>query len=135
MKCLIVVMAAAMLLPAGLFAEGVTVRADIPFQFLAGDQVLPAGSYQVRFDPEFRKIQFHSPESTATLFLLTKSFKRPEGAQADTGLLVFHKYGNVYALRNVWNPRQAKGYAAPVSKVERELARRMPAGEAAVGTH
>jgi hypothetical protein len=107
-------------------AEPLLSRAEIPFAFIVGDTTLPAGSYLVNFDPQTRQVQLSAPEGKASLFMLTKTVART-GETSGKGLLLFNKYGNTYALRTVWNPGQVKGFALPVSKVERELAKGGPA--------
>ena len=52
--------AAVFALAASAGAQTSILRMEIPFQFIAGDQVMPAGQYVVRIDEGFRRVQFFS---------------------------------------------------------------------------
>jgi hypothetical protein len=77
-------------------------RAHIPFQFLAGDSVLPAGTYLVRYDPAFRRVELVS-RGGLTWARFERQVARHNAATAN-GLLLFNKYGTAYALREIWRP-------------------------------
>jgi hypothetical protein len=74
-------------------------RFQIPFQFLMGDKVLPAGDYKVKIDTANMRIQLASWEDSASVNLTANT---PHRVAADTGKLVFHKYGRVLVLREMW---------------------------------
>lgn len=72
----------------------VVVRANIPFDFYAGDQKLPAGVYTLRVAVD-RRITLRNQETGQTCFLLGI----PADAVADTkASLIFDEVGGVYLL-------------------------------------
>jgi hypothetical protein len=90
----------------------------IPFQFLMGDKVLPAGEYKVEIDRANMRIQLSSGEYSAGVFLTANT---PHRAAADIGKLVFHKYGSVLVLREAWRSGANYGHELTASKAEREI--------------
>lgn len=118
-------------------AQKAGMRMDIPVPFLAGDQMLPAGSYVVRIDERFRLMQIEGWNVNASLRVATKSAVRP-AAKVERGSLQFDKYDNVYVLRNAFRGDESLGWALPQSQRERELAKSHPAHETtliAAGSH
>jgi hypothetical protein len=97
-------------------------RAEIPFQFFAGDKLLPAGEYEVYINPASYELQIRSFSNSAGMFvsLSRTELTRPS---ADRGKLVFHKYGSHYVLRRAWVPDRAQGFELPKSNTEREMAK------------
>jgi len=104
------------------YAETTSMRAHIPFQFRAGSALLPAGQYQVDYASAFSRLMLRATENGAGVYLPHWPTQRSATAP-QSGMLVFHKYGEHYFLRQVWSPGQSEGYELPASKVERELAR------------
>jgi len=74
-----------------------TVKANIPFDFYAGKQKMPAGSYRVGIDLETNMISFTDESGKHRVFLI--------GTAADEGdgrsLLVFEHSENAYALEEL----------------------------------
>jgi hypothetical protein len=97
-------------------------RVYIPFQFRAGDQALPAGDYRVNLDVAAGRVMLVLEDGTAGGYLPVRTALRT-GFLPETGMLVFHRYANLYFLRNLWRPAQSTGYELPRSKAEREMAR------------
>jgi hypothetical protein len=95
-------------------------RFQVPFQFLMGEKVLPAGDYKVNIDTANMRIQLASWEGSASVYLTANSLDR---ATVDTGKLVFHKYGRVLVLREMWRSGSNHGHELTVSKAEREVAK------------
>jgi hypothetical protein len=95
-------------------------RFHIPFQFLMGDKVLPAGDYNVTIDTANQRIEFASWQGSAGVSL---SANTPIGATSDakTGKLVFHRFGKVTVLRQMWRSGAKYGHELTSSKVEREM--------------
>jgi hypothetical protein len=96
-------------------------RFQVPFQFLMGDKVLPAGDYKVKIDTANMKIQLSSWEGSGSVNLTANT---PHRAVTNTGKLVFHKYGRVLALREMWRSGANYGHELTTSKAEREIAER-----------
>ncbi len=87
-----------------------TVRCEIPFQFIAGNQVLPAGEYRLTVDPDHMLFLIHSV-ANAESWMIRYS---PGGLGRDAdktgnGMLRFAKYGTQYFLTGVWEPGRVDG--------------------------
>ncbi len=109
----VAVIALAAALPA--FAQTNTYKAEIPFQFLAGDRTLPAGEYRIVVVPWTNRIEISAVESGDTLFLPGWT----GGGKGRPGTLTFARYGNRAFLRSV----DAGGRNAylPKTRAEREM--------------
>lgn len=77
-----------------------TMHFTVPFAFLAGDQMLPAGAYSVTFDKFNRAILQCRTGSCGTSVLVAFETAKPVRA-GDTGSLRFDQYGDFYVLRQV----------------------------------
>jgi hypothetical protein len=95
-------------------------RFHIPFQFLMGDKVLPAGDYNVKIDTANQRIELTSWQGSAAVCL---SANTPIGAVsgAEPGKLVFHRFGKVTVLRQMWRSGAKYGHELSFSKAEREM--------------
>ncbi len=94
------------------------VKADIPFDFIVGSNVLPAGTYTIA-SPGWRSsgaIEIQSKDSSYAT--LTTVFADDKVATKG-GELVFHRYGNQYFLAEVLCPTAAMTVHLPVSKQEK----------------
>jgi hypothetical protein len=108
------------LLAAGsLFAQiSSPVKANVPFDFSAGNITLPAGEYKIG--------TMHTP---GTLLIRGEgtqgSFVGAHAAQANgraaISKLVFHRYGDRYFLYQIWVKGEERGSELPMTKVEKEL--------------
>jgi hypothetical protein len=112
-------------------ARRITVQ--IPFDFVAGRTVLPAGSYTVRrvLNSSESALIFESKDGRSKATVITNSGgDAPERAQ-----VVFRQRGERFFLAEVSLPGTSSVRVAPESKEEkkiaRELAARAKAGEAA----
>jgi hypothetical protein len=106
--------------------NGTKLIADIPFEFSAGDQKLPAGKYVVTFiNPSsdqlvlrIRSIDGHN----GTVLLMHPV----EGKVKDHAGLLFSRYGDLYFLAQVWPSASSMGMEVPAFRAERKLAREQP---------
>jgi hypothetical protein len=101
------------------FAGGtVGMRINIPFNFYAGDEQLPAGEYTFAMesgrDATGSQVTVHSKDGKGLCFLLA----RP-GTDETASRLMFNKYGNAHVLNSV----SINGFRAALktTKLEREL--------------
>ena len=98
-------------------------RADIPFNFIAGDAMLPAGTYTIteatpgvlliqneKLGPDAVFVMAHSLETTKPL---------------DSGKLIFNRYGDTYFLNQVWS--DVSNYSVPKSQSEISLSNELSA--------
>ena len=101
--------------PAG--AQVSTMRMEIPFTFVAGDQVLPAGLYVVTVDQNFHHCRFDnlSDSSLRVVRLAGATDSRPLTKVAK-GTLRFTRYGGQHFLSAVWRPGQEDGNRVVASK-------------------
>lgn len=105
---------------APLFEE---VRANVPFEFHAGDTMFPAGGIVIKrlnpMEPQILAISTADGGYTA-LFLAHLSGMKQE---AKTSELVFHKYGNAYFLASINIEGYASGMELGRSRDEETTAR------------
>lgn len=90
-------------------------RADVPFDFVVADKVLPAATYDISdvaahaiFIRDFRN-------GNGTMI----QFQPADGKQVMHAKLVFHKYGERYFLSQAWSI-DGQGIQLRESKLERE---------------
>jgi len=74
-----------------------TVKANIPFDFYAGKQKMPAGSYRIGIDLETEMISVSDESGKHKIFLIGTSGDEGNGQS----LLVFKHSGDVYALEEL----------------------------------
>jgi len=112
--------------PAG--AQTMTLRAEVPFPFLAGDTQMPAGEYTVKLDHvAFPHVTIECRTEEAAV-ILPVTVQHTDSAQAVVALgrLVFERYGETYVLRRVARPNNAVVSEFSYGKKARELARLNP---------
>lgn len=116
---IILLLALATVAPAG---PGTRIRANIPFDFFAGEQQLAAGYYIF----EMRALGFGSSSSSAVAIYhpdgnfacLAPSMPTGYDSRSNDGHLHFKRYGTVYFLSTVEGP--LSGAAVRPTKAERE---------------
>jgi hypothetical protein len=94
-------------------------RANIPFNFVAGSATLPAGYYTVN-QGSSGLISMNSPERKASAFVSAPVVNCARNQSASR--LVFHRYGTAYLLSQIWTAGNDCGREVPVASRERELA-------------
>ena len=96
------------------------VIATIPFAFQAGSRNMPSGSYNIYLLSEhvllFRAANGHA----SGFFMVNPSY---EGKVQERGRLVFHRYGDRYFLREVWEAGSNEGITCSASSEEKEILR------------
>jgi hypothetical protein len=106
-------------------AQSSQLMADIPFDFSASDQTLPAGKYFVNVaNPASGNnvLRIRSADGKTSVALLTHSVisKRQDNAR-----LVFHRIGERYFLAQAWSTGDSTGMEAPKSRSERATEREL----------
>jgi hypothetical protein len=97
-------------------AQSVTTVADVPFGFVAGNAMMPAGQY---------KIDAAAGSSTVSLAGSGQSnhvlVSNPDDARssADKPELIFHRYGDQYFLSAIRTPFRSREF--PMSRLEVEV--------------
>jgi len=110
---------AAILLCCSLQAQTISLRANIPFPFHAGEALMPAGEYEVR-DTGGVVVLRDESSGHAVMALAKEDFRRD---QPKTGVLEFNRYGATYFLAKIWTANSGQGSALLQSRRERQLAR------------
>jgi hypothetical protein len=111
-------------------AAAQNLRASVPFNFAAGEYVLPAGEYLLSIDRLHSRIELRSVDGPDQLFLPVMF--NTEG-RALTASLMFASYGNAHFLRNV--RVSGKHYEMTPSRAERILAKDNAAAKREVALH
>jgi hypothetical protein len=114
---------AGVLAAAAAFAQSsITLNADVPFSFVAGGKVLPAGHYTVTqgLGPAvlIRSQQSRGGGKAAAFAMTTPVYSR--GTRHDARL-VFHRYGSTCFLSEIWGSG-SDGKELPATTQERRLA-------------
>jgi hypothetical protein len=78
------------------------VTADIPFDFIVGDKILPSGKYTVReVTSNGEGLMIRSNDGKSSVIRLSNSVA--EKSEERTARMVFHRYGQQYFLAEVWS--------------------------------
>ena len=92
----------------------------VPFEFAAGDKVLPAGDYTVQVNPERGSVVLRGEGHRSQILLTIRKKSRTVPV---LGKLVFQRYGTRFFLAEVWSQNNATGATLAPSAREKELAR------------
>jgi hypothetical protein len=103
--------------------------AKVPFQFRAGNTVVPAGQCIVqRAGTDPRNLIIRNSDAKVALIVMT----RPNSATKSSSgnVLIFHKYGAKYFLAGIQVKGSQAAYQLPEGKAEAELrAENIPASQ------
>ena len=96
--------------------------ANVPFEFNAGGQTLPAGEYTI--------VQVNPASDRAVMQLRTKDGRQTAmiqmgpviGKAENSSRLIFHRYGDQYYFAEAWIEGETSGLQAPKPRAERRLA-------------
>jgi hypothetical protein len=110
----------AVLVTTGAFAQ-TAATANIPFEFRVGETLMPAGTYKVaqRWAGEF--VLLTNTDQAKNAGILTTPLGPAKNTEPPR--LVFHRYGSVYFLAQVWTPNTEYGRKIKTGAAERETAR------------
>ena len=121
----ILVAAAALVFGSTAFAQGINVRARIPFDFVVGNQEYPAGQYAVQtardtgFYVSINNQEMRTTRGLAGSYPCISSKPVNPGNEAK---LLFHRVGNTYFLFRVWVGGNTVGREFPMSHREKQMA-------------
>ncbi len=121
----------AMALLLGAAAQAQTVRAMIPFDFVAGDKVLPAGEYRLAMSLRTGLIELTAYGQDG---MYLPAHGCSFGTVENAGALLFHRYGDTYFLKRVKTAATKEGYEFFPTRRERDTARRNGVFEVAMVT-
>ena len=94
------------------------VKADIPFDFTAGNITMPAGEYQIANSGHPGTLLIGSYGSSGEF---VGAHAAQASGRAESTKLVFHRYGDRYFLYQVWVEGEDRGSEVPLTKFEKEL--------------
>ncbi len=103
-RCVIMLLVVMLLGASTMMAWGQShpiIRVKVPFGFRVGQQVMPAGQYQVAHFNTRDMLLIQNLDNDKVMLLPSV----PSGKHSDfPAKLVFHRYGETYFLRQVWIP-------------------------------
>ena len=92
-------------------------KADIPFQFVAGDRSMPAGEYRIVTIPWTNRIEMYAPDGVTTVcFTAWRG-----GGTTHPGTLTFARHNTRTFLRSI--EVDGRNVRLPKSRAEREMAK------------
>lgn len=99
-------------------------RYDVPFNFRVGEKTFTAGTYTVSkiTDRGNSGPVWVRSETGDHLAVMPQAAVQLARAP-ESGTLVFHRYGNIYYLSQIWRAGSSEGLELGKSKAEREMAR------------
>ena len=111
-----------MLLGSAAQAQDLRVKASIPFDFVLGDKIYPAGVYMVQRAPigHGSVVTLRDVDSQKVRNAITNACTAPKTPEVTT--LVFDKLGEQYFLRQIWVAGNTSGREFPTSKSETRMA-------------
>lgn len=108
------------LLSASAYGQINQLRADIPFDFRAGNQVLPAGEYRVDINVQAHRLELRNLNGSGAAYLAA----HPDSMDLkEMSTVVFHQYGKTHFLRAVRLGGSACEYETWPTKAELEMAK------------
>lgn len=113
----------------GMHAQIAGMRAVIPFDFHAGDKLMPAGEYLVQHQGSWVTLRV-AGDGKKAIALLTNGAVAVDSSRS--ARLDFSRYGSVYFLTAVWEPYSRNGRQVPAAAGEKELAKNGVAAQTVV---
>jgi|1185.fasta_scaffold40298_2 hypothetical protein len=113
-------------------AQTINVKADIPFDFVVGQQTLPQGQYSVATlsSPGSQYLAIRNVDGRTERMELARSTESLNPAEISK--LVFHHVGGRYFLAQIWTSGNNSGYEFNQTKLEKELARASKAPDVSI---
>jgi hypothetical protein len=97
-------------------AQSITVRADVPFDFVAGDATFHPGTYKIQpIDVSGAVLRIQSEDNPSETTLITTCNCLSEANTETVGRLVFKKIDSRYYLWQIWTAEYSKGRAVPLN--------------------
>jgi hypothetical protein len=116
----LILVAAALLFASTAQAQAIHVKADIPFDFVVGDTVYPAGTYTIApTSQSSNALLLDGGDARALVIPNHCSLSLPSKSTK----LVFDRMGSSYFLSQVWVAGRSDGREFPKSKAELQMAK------------
>jgi len=125
LRAIVAALALLLITAAASQAQQLKVTANIPFDFVVGDHVYPAGQYQI--SPVFHDdivLQISNPNQTVSAAVLSDNCMRATASRNTE--LVFRRSGDSYFLYQVWTQGNQYGREFSGSHAEKVLAKNHP---------
>jgi len=90
----------------------------VPFNFAAGDKILPAGEYTVRVDQDRSCVVLRQGRHNLVMLLTVHNYS---SVPPQRGKLVFKRYGASFFFSEVWNQYNPTGQELIPSAREKEM--------------
>ncbi len=103
--------------PTALAQNTPVAKADIPFDFLAGQRVMPAGTYEITHSDNM--LELRATDQKAAEFLIVHSAYTPHTPTGSS--LVFDRRGDKYFLRQIWTAGNHDGLECPKTRIEKNV--------------
>lgn len=110
-------------------AQAPALQAAIPFNFVAGNHVLPAGHYLLASNWLTASSLVSVRDLDKTVASMTVSNACYSNEAPKTSKLIFHRIGNEYFLYQIWVAGEKTGREFPMSKLEVQMAKNAPRAE------
>jgi hypothetical protein len=110
--------AALLLLGSAAYAQQVNVHAKVPFAFVLGDKVYPAGEYAIQTVTATNDVLYlnNKGQAKSGLILCDPTISAKSSPKsANQAKLVFHRVGDTYFLFQVWVGDSTVGRQFPIS--------------------
>jgi hypothetical protein len=128
MMMIVVLAMGVALMAAPAMAQTINLKADVPFDFAAGDVMLSSGHCSLQtISNNIVRLSDAEHHSSATIL------NGDDVRSANDAKLIFHLYGDRYFLARVETPEMS--YKVPISSREMKLARKVSPKEVAVLAH
>ena len=116
-------------LAAPLSAQTITLKANIPFQFVVEGKTMPAGEYLLQKGSSlFVSLQSFGADSAVMSPVISSGIL--DSGNRSEAKLYFHRYGDQYFLSGICDGYIDKVLVIPESHTERELAKNAALGQA-----
>jgi len=113
-------------------AQNYSIRVEVPFQFIAGEKMYPAGDYRLSVDGAVHTLTIRPQANTSIHMVpLTPGYERRTGGDLEKGMVRFTKSGNLHVLNGVWRGGSADGNVTYMSRAAKEAAKNAQAGSMA----
>jgi len=111
----------ALLLGQAAFAQEISVQTKVPFDFMLGDKLYPAGQYSVQnVIPDHQMLRLCNITSQSSVFIFYHPASSP--VPAERTQLVFHRLGSTYFLYQVQVAGSTLGREFQRGHVETQMA-------------
>jgi len=113
-----------LLATASAYGQTVTVKANVPFNFVVTGGTLPSGEYMLRSVGRIdHAIAISGEGQKSSIFLATPCLSLNPLQAPERGKLVFTRYGDQYFLSEIWTEGSTVGHKLPKTRRQMEVAK------------